>query len=522
LFQPPPGGTGGTSGTAGAPMTAGRSATGGSAGSFAATGGLPGVGGAAGTGVVGGSAGTVTTGGSGGQGVGGTPNLGGMGAVTMGGTGGTLAGSGGTAGSGAGSSGAGGTGATATCTITPMSTASTSIPTVHTVTFTTDYTGITKAEIEFGTAGGTTMVAPVDLMAPMYKTFLVGMKPSTMYTYRVKLTSPAGVCTSPDQTISVGALMNAPKVTITISDMAKHDKGFIVLSAGLNGSAAYIIDSDGTTVWSAPSGSLPNSLSRAHLSWDAKRFYGMALNVQNTGGGIKSIAMDGSDSQTVSGATTSHHDFTAIPGGIATLLWNSSGIDAPCSLVEFPEGGAQKTVIANISSVYNSNTFHTNAIHYYKRDDTYTMGDRNPNLYVKVSRAGALIWQFGGSMPKDSAKNFPGVATWSVNHGHHLTADGTFAFYNNGTGNNSIAFVYKLDEMAMTATKLTQVTGTNSMVLGDIQVLPNGNFLITGSTSGSITETDSSGKTVMTIKAPQGQQFGYSEFRESLYGEPPY
>jgi hypothetical protein len=26
----------------------------------------------------------------------------------------------------------------------------------------------------------------------------------------------------------------------------------------------------------------------------------------------------------------------------------------------------------------------------------------------------------------------------------------------------------------------------------------------------------------MTIKAPSGQQFGYSEFRTSLYGPPPY
>ena len=30
------------------------------------------------------------------------------------------------------------------------------------------------------------------------------------------------------------------------------------------------------------------------------------------------------------------------------------------------------------------------------------------------------------------------------------------------------------------------------------------------------------GSLVMTIKAPSGQSFGYSEFRESLYGQPPY
>jgi len=424
---------------------------------------------------------------------------------------------------------AGGTGPTMSCTITPMATASTAIPTVQTVTFTTSATGITAAEIDFEPAagGGTTMVAPVDLMAPMYKTYLVGMKPSTSYVYRIKVTSPAGTCTSPDQTVMSGALSGAPSPMVTIMDKAKHDKGFIVLSSGLGGQSGYIIDPDGTTVWVAPMNSVPGQPSRVHLSWDAKRFYAMSLNVQNTSAGkIQSVAMDGTDMQTVAGTTASHHDFTAIPGGIATLMWNSSGMDAPCSLVEFPEGGAQKTIVANFNTIYTSNTFHTNAIHYYARDDSYTIGDRNPNLFAKLSRAGALIWQFGGSSPKDPAKNFSGVTTWSVNHGHHLTADNTFAFFNNGSGagNSSAAFVYKLDPTTMTATQKAKITGTNSMVLGDAQVLPNGNILVSGSTTGTINEVDPNNNNaiVMTIKAPTGQQFGYSEFRESLYGPPPY
>src|SRR5262249_27547379 len=156
------------------------------------------------------------------------------------------------------------------------------IPTVQTVTFTTDATGITKAEIEFGPATGTgTWTAPVDLKETMYKTYLVGMKPSTAYKYRIKVTSPAGTCVSTDGMFTTGALANAPKPTVTISDMAKHDKGFIVMSSGIGGTAAYIIDADGTTVWTAPSGLVPGQPSRAHLSWDAKRFIVMSLNVQN-------------------------------------------------------------------------------------------------------------------------------------------------------------------------------------------------------------------------------------------------
>ena len=99
---------------------------------------------------------------------------------------------------------------------------------------------------------------------------------------------------------------------------------------------------------------------------------------------------------------------TAIPGGFATLLWNSSGIDAPCSLVERADSGTMTTVVANMNTVYNSNSYHTNSIHYYPSDNTYTLGDRNPNLYVKVSRTGQLIWQLGGTNPKDAAKQFSG------------------------------------------------------------------------------------------------------------------
>jgi hypothetical protein len=75
----------------------------------------------------------------------------------------------------------------------------------------------------------------------------------------------------------------------------------------------------------------------------------------------------------------------------------------------------------------------------------------------------------------------------------------------------------------MKATQTAKITGTNSMVLGDVQMLPNGNVLVSGSTTGAISEVEPmSGTVIMSIKAPQGQQFGYSEFRESLYGAPPY
>jgi hypothetical protein len=298
-----------------------------------------------------------------------------------------------------------------------------------------------------------------------------------------------------------------------------HAKGFIVTSSGLNGTSAVILDTDGVPVWSATA---PASPSRAHMSYDGKEMYMLSLNVQNTGGNVSKVGMDGTGAASnLSGLTTSHHDFTAIPGGIATMLWNKSGIDAPCSVVERASDGTMTTVVADLTTIYNSSTFHSNAIHYYPSDDSYTISDRNPNLFVKITRKGQLVWQLGGSNPKDQSKFFSGAGTWQVNHGHQLTSDGNFLFFNNGamSGGSSMMKVFKLDTSTMTATSVTTYAPAASQVLGDVQRLPNGNYLITSSTSGQITEITSTGTVVMTLKT---SSFGYSEFRESLYGPPPY
>ena len=403
--------------------------------------------------------------------------------------------------------------------MTATSTFSTAIPNVAVVTWSTTLSSPTKAEIDFApAAGGTTLVAPVDLTLASYRTLLLGMKPSSSYTYKIVVTNAGGSCTSSSYTIMTGALSGSvPKVTPTISNATAHDKGFIVTSTGLSGNTTFIIDPDGTVVWSATGPSMP---SRSHMSWDGTHMYMMALNVMNTNAGnIQSVAMDGTGNSSMSGMTTSHHDLTPIPGGFATMLWNKSGTDAPCSLVERADAtGTLTTVVADMGTVYTSTTFHSNSVHYYATDNTYTVGDRNPNLYVKLSRSGQLIWQFGGSNPKDQSKFFTGVPTWSVNHGHQLLSDGTFLFFNN---NANEGWGYTLNTTNMTATKILGYTasGASSNVLGDIQRLPNGNYLITFSTSGQIHEVTSSGTLVAKFTA---SSFGYSEFRESLYGAPPY
>jgi hypothetical protein len=528
-------GTSGSAGTTGAGATGGASAgTSGSAGSTAtgtagngATTGSAGTTGAAGRGGTTGAAGTTGTAGAGGRG--GTTGVAGTtGTAGAGGRGGTTGmagttGRGGTTGI-AGVSGGGGAGG---CMITATSMLGT-IPTVGIVTFTTNLTGITGAEIRFGPASsGPTMTAPVDLAQPSYRTLLLGMKGSTSYVYRVVITSGAGTCTSPDYTIMTGAVpTSAPKPTTTIMNAAAHFKGFMVTSSGTMGSGAWIFDADGAPVWWSTG---PSGTSRIQMSWDGKKMYLMALNVQNTSAGaVNIINMDGSGSTMAAGMAAAHHDMTAIPGGFATLLWNTTGTDAPCSLVERADDGTMKTIVADMTALYSTSNgrYHTNSIHYYPGDNTYTLGDRNPNAYVHITRTGTLLWQFGGGSPKDQSKFFSGVPTWMVNHGHHMLPDGSFILFNNGSmsGGSSAARVFKLNTTNMTATStLTYMaSGVSSNVMGDAQFLPNGNILVTFSQSGMIHEITSSGQLVASFKsAANPSTFGYTEYRDSLYGAPP-
>ena len=426
--------------------------------------------------------------------------------------------------------GAAGTVGTVTCSITAQSSLSSAIPTVAIVTWTTDLPGIGSAEIQFSLAdgSGTTMVAPVDLTQEGYRTLLLGMKASRAYTFQIVASSSAGACTSQSYPLTTGpASTDIPALTMQLANPAAHDRGFIVTTSASNGTLpniAYILDGDGDPVWWAAA---PASPSRAHLSWAGDAMWIEALNVQNAGGEIRQVSMDGLTTENdISGLASSHHDFTPLPGGaIAAMLWNGPGTNAPNSLVERSSDGTLATIVSDFSALYNAAAFHPNAIHYYPSDDSYTISDRDASLFVKITRAGELVWQFGGINPIDPTKFFAVAgATWQVNHGHQLLDDGHFLFFNNGPpGGPSIAREYALDTTTWTASSVWtyQAAGVVvSSVLGDTERLPNGNTLVTFSTAGQIHEVDPAGNVVMTINST-ASTFGYADFRESLYGQPP-
>lgn len=248
----------------------------------------------------------------------------------------------------------------------------------------------------------------------------------------------------------------------------------------------------------------------------------LSLNVGNQQGEMRRVSMDGLDVQNnVEGLSKTHHDFTVLPGGVvAAVSWVSSGMDVPSDILERSPDGSINAVVRLDQNIYQNNSYHANSISYLQADDSYIVSDRNPNLYVKVSRQGQLIWQFGGSNPVGP---FISGGSWEVNHGHHMLSNGNLLIFNNGGGfgggGSSPVIEFKLDLNSMTATEVWRYSSNNgSPTLGDVQRLPNGNTLVTYSNSGVLHEVDSSGGLVQSFTIGS---VGYVTHRPTLYGPPP-
>jgi hypothetical protein len=433
-----------------------------------------------------------------------------------------------------------GTGGSASCSFSIITSAlSPMMPTVGIVEWSTTLPSLASANIVYTlkdapptllNTGGT---APVDLTKASYRTLLLGLKPASDYTFHLEATATDGaVCQSPDYPLpTTGVLANAPAISRVASNAAAQARGFIVTSSGVTyGNYAIIIDADGAVVWYAPT---PNQCSRARMDYEGANMWMVAVNEDNSGGELRMVSMDGETTVTnVGGLTNAHHDFAVLPGKVAVLAWATTDTDAESDLVEMrSDGSGSPTTVfrigpnlylgADILGQPSTTSYHCNSILYHPVDDSFTLGDRYPNLYVKVSHAGAVQWQLGGSCANAPAGASHCVSEgWQVNHGHHLLDDGTMLLFNNNTaGRPSDVLEFKLSTTGtMSATAIGDFTSGNlsSNVLGDVQRLPNGNTLITYSTAGEILEVDPSGAPVQTITG----SYGYADWRATLYGPP--
>jgi len=362
--------------------------------------------------------------------------------------------------------------------------------------------------------------APVPLMKPNYRTLLLGLKQVSSYSFHIEAVRDGANCVSPEYALPfTGSLMPSPDVSVAVSQPAAREPGFIVTSTGESlPPSAFIIDADGDVVWAVDG---PESTGRALMDYEGDNMWMVTLNPVNEGGEMRYVSMDGEqEQQDLAGFENAHHDLTVMPGGkVAALVWSVPGNDPPSNLVVRSPDGTVQTLFTIGSNLYLSDLFHADAVHYLPWDDSFTISDRNPNLFVKVSATGTVDWQLGGACAGTPAGNRCSAQAWLVNHGHHLLDDGTFLLFNNGENDVNHILEFKLNDTpsSFTAAPVKDYTGTGTANnLGDVQRLPGGNTLVTYSVEGKIVELDPAWNEVQTFSG----RFGYSSWRPTLYGPP--
>jgi hypothetical protein len=235
--------------------------------------------------------------------------------------------------------------------------------------------------------------------------------------------------------------------------------------------------------------------------------------------------MDGMTSWEIPELDGANHDLTVLPdGGIVTMANNRDGT---YSIIELQADGSVVSIVDDLSNLFAVDEAHPNAIHYHPADDSFTLSDLSLGGFVKFTRTGELVWQLGGTNPLGDSFELVGIEPWAGNHGHHLTSDGRFLFFNNNAGLSepwaSRVFELELDESDWTATATWEYLGdgdNGTEQLGDVERLPNGNTLVTYSNEALIVEADPAGAALQSFVSDV-TGFGYASFRSSLYGPPP-
>lgn len=362
--------------------------------------------------------------------------------------------------------------------------------------------------------------APVDMKRANYRTLLLGLKQRADYVFHIQASFGGVDCESEEFVLpTTGGWADAPEIGVEVVQPEGRDPGFIVTSSGPpNPDRAYIIDADGDVVWQIDS---PPDTTRANMDFEGNYMWMLALNVGNDGGEMRYVSMDGAERQEhVAGFERAHHDFTVLPGGrVAAIAWNGNLPEVASTLVVRSPDGSIETPFEIGSNLYKSYSFHANAIHYTPFDGGFTISDRTPNLIVKVSASGEPEWQLGGDCTDAPTGPRCSAQSWVVNHGHHLFEDGTLVLFNNTYTETSHVFEFdvELSATGFEAELVTDYQGDRStLILGDVQRLPNGNTLVTYSSASSIVELDPSWRVVQTFTGP----FAYTGWRKTLYGPP--
>jgi hypothetical protein len=427
--------------------------------------------------------------------------------------------------------------ATGTADFTVNVTLSSAIATVGIVTWSVDVP-IDSAVINFGRDPSSfEFQAPVDLTQSNYRTLLLGMKQSTMYSLQITAQGGGKTYVSNVYTVTTGTLPSGlPTFAKTDSNASAlyAGGGFTVNCIGLAGlpgipgtvgpSIAFILDKDADPVWALDLGSTTaNQCSRARMSYDGQSMWAGNFNNAATSGAVFTIGMDGMGAGQSWSLPGRSHDLAILPNGHVLYFATDNGMANTTpggeSVFELDPTSGTSTKIYDeetdfaslISSTMES---HTNYVSYSPDLQAVTFSMLLSSTIGVVSYpAGKLLAVFGGTQSTFSNMN------WTWQHGHEVHSDHIWIFNNNnGSTAHVLGFNYTLSSKTATAT-LDYNPGIICSTFGDVKELLNGNLYVTFSDKGTLQEITNTGTLLRQVTSTTA--VGYSEHRGTLYGPPP-
>ncbi len=396
---------------------------------------------------------------------------------------------------------------------------------------------------------------------------VMGLVSGATYTLRAETETADGALLIGEADFTVDDLpAAAPRFRVEESDAESwQGEGFLLAALiGQEESSLIVLNRQGEYVWRMPA--RPGTpIPMAHLSADGRG----ALYVDNDmleGGwaGVGRVAFDGS-SHEYRPIDNVHHDFVELPeGGIAWLAYESRE--------STPEEGAAATFTTD--AIFVADTFDGEARQVFSMLDDYghapwhvcshsaleaaqvggedfTHGnsllydaDRDVFLYtpkyldaiVAVPReGGAPLWQAGGrfgdfvdeagdTINPDEAWLVDGPARtwWSHAHMSHAWRDG-FVVYDNGSHHDPLQtrvaeYAWSPEDRTLRRTfEFVAENGVYDPVLGDVRKLDGGNYLVSWTMTGMVTEITPAGEVVWRASTDIGTAVGRIGYLPSFY-----
>lgn len=405
---------------------------------------------------------------------------------------------------------------------------------------------------------------------------LVGLKSGRDYTFRVVVETPAGERVESE----VGEVrVDAPPSelpTFTIGEDerdAQSPDGVMLTSLLQDGDAWVIaIDRDGDYVWAVQADAGIN-VPGVRVNDDATGVIYTQNARQGSGNeavsGIVHQPFDGAP-RTLTATDDAHHDALQLPDGRIAFLREYTepdvsieggetvdlGVDAVAHAEEGLLDPRAATTIFDFRAHYPAEPWrvcrhfddvamgggadwvHANSLLYEPDSDTLLVNSRNFDALLALDPdSGEPLWQLGGRYGEftdvDGDTIGTGEGAWQVDgpnrtwwsHGHlsHLWADG-FVMFDNGyhhTPTVSRVVEYAVDVPGRTIRKVWEFeseAGEFDPLLGDVRKLDNGNYLVSWTLQGMVTEITPEGVVVWRASASIGNATTRVRQLPDLYG----